>query len=215
MSPSPSISLTMSSALVRPSSSLPFSTSALSFAGIFSIQECFAAVWNAFLPPLCGLVLLQEEHATTECTHCRRGLVDCLELSAADVLLFHLWSNQLNGYEAAWNTCTQHLSDWCCMFTEAVMWVIVGTACNLKWHLNDLALLGSGTRCCDTSRSRRSTSWVLYMEIIDRKGLRRWQLAEDELRSRDRRMVSSALYFTGVQQASFGADVFSDMVLKA
>lgn len=45
---SPSISLTMSAALVHPSCILPFSTSALSFAGVISIQGCFAAIWNAF-----------------------------------------------------------------------------------------------------------------------------------------------------------------------
>ena len=44
ISPSPSISLTMSAALVHPSSSLPFSASALSFAGVISIQGCFAAI---------------------------------------------------------------------------------------------------------------------------------------------------------------------------
>lgn len=69
ISPSPSISLTMSAALVHPSSSLPFSTSALSSAGIISIQGCFAAIWNAFSTLLYGLFLLRAKHAN--CSNCR------------------------------------------------------------------------------------------------------------------------------------------------
>lgn len=48
--PSASISLTMSAALVRPTSSSPSSSSPLSSAGFISIQGCFAAKWNTFPP---------------------------------------------------------------------------------------------------------------------------------------------------------------------
>lgn len=52
------------------------------------------------------------------------------------------------------NTHSASLPDWCFLFREAVMWVIVGTACNLEWQLNDSVLRGSAARRCDTSQRR-------------------------------------------------------------
>lgn len=63
-------------------------------------------------------------------------------------------SEQLRVYESAWLYMhSASVPDRCVLFMQAVMWVIAGTACNLKWQLNDLALPGSRALHCDTSQS--------------------------------------------------------------
>lgn len=155
----------------HPSLQLLAFASALSFASIISIQGCISAIWNAFPSLYCMACFCFWSSMNTE-DFSRIILVFFLfnlnlvwsitpNNRLQSLILFHLPSDQLKVYEGLMLTHGASFPNWCVLFTEAVMWVIGGTACNLKWQLNDLVLLQSfGTVRCDTSSSHRSTSWA-------------------------------------------------------
>lgn len=60
------------------------------------------------------------------------------------------------------------LPDWCLLFTQALMWVIAGTACNLKWRRNDLVPLGAAAT--PLSAPQPGAPWAPYMETSGREG---------------------------------------------
>lgn len=60
------------------------------------------------------------------------------------------------------------LPDWCLLFTQALMWVIAGTACNLKWRRNDLVPLCAAAT--PLSAPQPGAPWAPYMETSGREG---------------------------------------------